>query len=69
MNKKSEAPCQFVVKCPMFPKFKNNFGLNIFRKTYCESRNHTRCERFKLASQGTMPAANLLPNGKTLAES
>ncbi|MFK7734236.1 MAG: hypothetical protein AB8B48_21615 [Pseudomonadales bacterium] len=58
--------CRFSIKCPMYPKFKNEFGLEVFKKTYCHSRRHTECERFKFASNGTMPPADLLPNGRTL---
>lgn len=59
--------CKYKEKCPMFPVFKNTFGLQVFKLTYCESINHNKCERFKLASVGSMPPANLLPNGKQLA--
>ncbi len=32
---------------------------------YCES-DFSRCERYKLASAGTMPPGDLLPNGERL---
>ncbi len=58
--------CRFAKKCPMYPKFRNEFGLNIFKTTYCNSSYHTNCERFKSASKGRMPPPDLLPNGRTL---
>lgn len=60
-------PCKFVRKCPMYPQFKNEFGLRMFKLTYCESTNYPQCARYKLASKGTMPPGDLLPNGRTLA--
>ncbi len=58
--------CRFASRCPMYPKFKNEFGLNVFKTSYCHSSRHEQCSRFALASKGTMPPADLLPNGKTL---
>ncbi len=50
----------------MFPLFVNEFGLKVFKTTYCHSSQFKRCHRYQLASSGTMPAGDLLPNGKKL---
>ncbi len=60
--------CKFKEKCPMFPVFKNVFGLQVFKLTYCESENHTKCARYKIAISGSMPPEKLLPNGKSQAD-
>ena len=59
--------CRFVSQCPMFPIFQNKHVLRIYQIQYCESR-FEECERYKLASKGTMPAPELLPDGRTLSE-
>mgnify|MGYP000390955879 CR=1 FL=1 len=59
--------CPFINRCPMFPQFRNEFGLQVFKTAFCKSEWHTNCERYKQAITGTMPPANLLPNGKVLS--
>ena len=49
----------------MFPIFSSRHILRIYQIQYCESR-FENCERFKLASCGEMPDANLLPDGDRL---
>ncbi len=66
-NECSVKGCRFISRCPMYPKFKNEFGVRMFKMTYCESSNFEQCARYKLASNGEMPPADLLPNGRTLA--
>jgi hypothetical protein len=51
----------------MFPIFQNQHVLRIYQIQYCESQ-FENCERYKLASKGTMPRPELLPDGKLLAE-
>ena len=58
--------CEFLTKCPMFPKFEGPTGLEHFKDVYCFTADHVKCERYKQASQGTMPPKNLLPNGRSL---
>ncbi|MCP5179162.1 MAG: hypothetical protein H6994_04545 [Pseudomonadales bacterium] len=58
--------CRFSSRCPMYQTFRNDFGLRMFQTTYCNSANHAKCARFALASKGTMPPSDLLPNGRTL---
>ena len=55
--------CRFIDKCPMFPRFSPPNGLQHFKEIYCHTAEHTKCARYKLASQGKMPETNLLPNG------
>jgi hypothetical protein len=58
--------CRFVERCAMFPLFVNDFGLKVFKTTYCHASAHQRCHRYKLAISGTMPDPDLLPNGRRL---
>lgn len=61
--------CPFVDRCPMFPLFVNDFGLQVFKTTYCHSSQFGRCRRHQLAISGTMPEGDLLPNGRRLVTS
>lgn len=58
-------PCQFVERCPMYPVFRSTAALKIYQTVYCYGA-FTTCERFKLASTGTMPSPALLPDGKSM---
>ena len=49
----------------MFPIFRSKPALNVYQTVYCRGA-FQKCERFKLASGGLMPAPNLLPDGKTV---
>lgn len=60
--------CRFIEHCPMFPLFTSRHVLRIYQIQYCEAKFET-CERFKLASAGTMPAPELLPDGDRLPSS
>ena len=44
----------------MYPVFQNKHVLRIYQIQYCESRFED-CERYKLASAGTMPPPEVLP--------
>ncbi len=51
----------------MFPMFKSDAALRVYKLTFCENaERHTQCARFKLASAGTMPEPDLLPDGTRL---
>lgn len=50
----------------MFGAFESQTVLKIFQIRYCNG-DHSKCERFKLASSGTMPDSDLLPDGDRLA--
>ncbi len=49
----------------MFPIFKSKAALKTYQTVYCRGRYPT-CERYKLASSGTMPAPTLLPDGTSM---
>lgn len=51
--------------CPLYPQFKVQSLLNVWKITYCEGE-FEKCERFKLSSCGEKVPATLLPNGKHL---
>lgn len=51
--------------CPLYPQFKVQSLLNIWKISYCEG-TFERCERFKLSSTGAKVPITLLPNGKSL---
>lgn len=62
-----EQRCRFATKCPMFPLFSSQLTLRIFQIHYCQSQNHSECERYKRAVRGEMPPPTLLPDGTHLA--
>lgn len=62
---KETAPCPFMKICPMFPVFESQLIPRIYQSQYCTSR-YEKCERYKLASHGTMPPPELLPDGDKL---
>lgn len=59
--------CPKMVRCPVFPIFRNRSALRVLQSLYCEA-DFSRCERFKIASTGTMPPRTLLPDGRHLEE-
>ena len=54
--------CPHVERCQMFPVFQNESALRSNQHSYCYSMFES-CERYKLASNGTMPRPRLLPDG------
>lgn len=60
-----EHHCKFVRKCPMFGEFSSRATLRIFQIHYCYG-DYGRCERYKRATRGFMPPADLLPDGTLL---
>lgn len=59
--------CPKITMCPMFPLFRSRQVLRVFQIRYCES-NFTECQRYQLATSGTMPDRRLLPDGGWLTE-
>ncbi len=57
--------CRFVKRCPMFSQFASQATLRIFQIHYCQGE-FSQCERYKRASAGVMPPADLLPDGSLL---
>ena len=49
----------------MYPVFSSKSVLAIYQALYCNGR-YERCQRYTLASEGTMPAPDLLPDGDRL---
>ena len=58
-------PCPKMVKCPVFPEFRNRSALKMMQALYCEA-DFSRCERFKIASAGELPPRDMLPDGSRL---
>ena len=52
-------------RCPMFPIFTSQSVLKVYQALYCQGRYHG-CKRYELASSGTMPPPELLPDGSKL---
>ncbi|GEM_PF-702042 len=64
-------PCQFISKCPMFNKFRNQVVKDFWANSYCENNSGARCARKRLRDAGKGPKdvpITLLPNGMHLAE-
>ena len=60
--------CPFLSRCPMFPLFENEPIKKVYQANYCHGE-FTDCQRYHLASSGTMPDPRLLPDGKMLPPS
>lgn len=58
--------CKHVDCCPMFALFSLKAGLRIWQAHYCE-KSPERCERIRMEAAGSMPPADLLPNGRMIA--
>ena len=61
----SATSCPNVDRCPMFPRFRSDSPLRVIQSLYREGA-YERCERYRLASQGTMPDPRPLPDGRRL---
>lgn len=61
--------CPHCSGCALYPKFRIEALLKVWKLNYCESPNHTACARFQASSRGDVVPLNLLPNGKTLSVS
>lgn len=60
--------CSHIATCPMFPLFKMESSLNVWKVNFCEA-NFTRCARYQKSSCGDDVPKNLLPNGHLLGVS
>jgi hypothetical protein len=65
----SDQKCPNIEGCPMFPYFRHEGTLAVWKINYCESSDHTRCERYRLFLEGKRPEDGMLPNGSFLPES
>ncbi len=52
--------------CPLFPLFKVDSLLAVWKTYFCES-SFEQCERFKRSSTGQSVPDTLLPNGNSLS--
>jgi hypothetical protein len=59
------AACARVGACPLFKQFSMKSSLKVWQAYYCEG-DWSRCERWKLVSEGRPVPMNLLPNGRML---
>ena len=63
-------PCEYVEKCPIFGRFKDEGIDNIWIRSYCHREAGLACRRKQLRSVGKRPdeiPPDLLPNGEYLA--
>lgn len=57
--------CSHVSSCELFPHISKPGFLRVWQINYCESE-FTRCERYRLSSEGRSVPVTLLPNGQSL---
>lgn len=57
--------CPRIEKCPLFAEFTLQGSLRVWTEIYCKS-DHTRCERFQMASRNEPVPPRMLPNGKLM---
>ena len=58
--------CPHAKNCALFPKFKTEIALSIWKRVFCEE-DYENCERYKISLSGKEPPPDMLPNGKTLS--
>lgn len=61
-----EVSCPHINSCPMFPTFKLQSALEIWKIRYCTSESYPTCARYKLSEQGRPVPPNLMPSGTLL---
>lgn len=57
--------CPHITTCALFPRFKLQDSLAIWKINYCEG-TYERCERHQRAERGEDVPPMLLPNGREL---
>jgi CheY-like chemotaxis protein len=62
---RAEEPCPYYQRCPIFPLFENEPIRRVYQRNYCFGEFED-CQRYHLASRGTMPDPRLLPDGALL---
>jgi hypothetical protein len=58
--------CSHISNCPLYPLFRVQALLNIWKLNYCEG-DFSKCARFQKSERGEPVPVNLLPNGQLLA--
>jgi hypothetical protein len=58
--------CIHASACKLFPRFKKESTLHVWRRHYCNGR-YKQCERYRRISQGRDVPPDMLPNGKPLS--
>ena len=60
-------PCPHIPTCPMFPLFRMESLLKVWKVNYCEA-DFNKCVRYQKNTCGEDIPKNLLPNGRMLGE-
>jgi len=60
--------CSHMSGCELFVQFAMNPALELWKISYCKSRDYNRCVRFKKSLAGLPIPLTLLPNGVTITE-
>lgn len=58
--------CPHAGNCALFPLFKYQSLLNIWKLEYCE-RDYERCTRYQKSLRGEAAPDDMLPNGETIS--
>lgn len=62
----SDEQCPNIERCPMFPLFRHEGTLAVWKINYCETPGCARCERWQRFCRNERPPDGMLPNGKLL---
>jgi len=66
MSNEKKLLCPHATSCRMFPLFKYDALLNIWKQDYCETDKYGKCARYQKALAGAVVPDNLLPNGAVI---
>ncbi len=61
--------CSHINSCELFVQFAMNPALELWKNSYCNSADYSRCARYQTSLDGGVIPLILLPNGISLAES
>ncbi|VAW66326.1 hypothetical protein MNBD_GAMMA11-1381 [hydrothermal vent metagenome] len=60
--------CSHINGCELFVQFAMNPALELWKISYCKSRDYTHCARFKKSLSGLPIPLTLLPNGAFITD-
>ncbi len=60
--------CSHINSCELFVQFAMNPALELWKVSYCKSRDYNRCARFKKSLSGLPISLTLLPNGTHITD-